>query len=90
MSLWTQYRAFTGNEPLQDVYGGDFVIVDNDLYDDFEGRGNIGIGQTKKSCQYHWEQFFSLMSPPFELGEFFSWIYATLKRTEVYLASMCV
>ena len=36
VSLWTQYQAFTGNEPLREVYDGDFVMVDNDLYGDFK------------------------------------------------------
>ena len=32
VSLWSQYQAFKENEP---VYGGDFVIVDNELFEDF-------------------------------------------------------
>ena len=48
VSLWTQYRSFTGNEPLREVNGGDFVIVDNDLYDDFkEFKKN---GETFEYC----------------------------------------
>ena len=34
--LWTQYRTFSGKEPLREVYDGDFIIVDDDLYDDFK------------------------------------------------------
>ena len=29
--LWTQYRTFSGKEPLREVYDGDFIIVDDDL-----------------------------------------------------------
>ena len=36
VSLWIQCRAFLGKEPLREVYSGDFVIVDNHLWDDFE------------------------------------------------------
>ena len=34
--LWTQYRTFSGEEPLREYYDGDFIIVDDDLYNDFK------------------------------------------------------
>ena len=36
MSLWTEYRTWFGGIQLQEVSGGDFVIVSDDLYDEFE------------------------------------------------------
>ena len=35
MSLWTEYRTWFGGIQLQEVSGGDFVIVSDDLYDEF-------------------------------------------------------
>ena len=42
VSLWTQCQAFTGNEPQREVYGGNFVIVDDDLYDECKEFKKIG------------------------------------------------
>ena len=36
VSLWTEYRTWFGGIQLQEVSGGDFVIVSDDLYDEFE------------------------------------------------------
>ena len=36
MSLWTEYRTWFGGIQLQEVSGGDFVIVNDDLYHEFE------------------------------------------------------
>ena len=36
MSLWTEYRTWFGGIQLQEVSGGDFVIISDDLYDEFE------------------------------------------------------
>ena len=36
VSLWTEYRTWFGGIQLQDVSGGDCVIVSDDLYDEFE------------------------------------------------------
>ena len=36
VSLWTEYRTWFGGIQLQEVFGGDFVIVSDDLYDEFE------------------------------------------------------
>ena len=34
--LWTQYWTFAGKEPLREVFDGNFIFVDDDLYDDFK------------------------------------------------------
>ena len=36
VSLWTEYRTWYGEGRLQEVFGGDFVVVNDDLYDEFE------------------------------------------------------
>ena len=36
MSLWTEYRTWFGGIQLQEVSGGHFVMVSDDLYDEFE------------------------------------------------------
>ena len=36
VSLWSQYRTFSGKEPLKDIYDGNFVIIDDILYEDFK------------------------------------------------------
>ena len=36
VSLWTEYRTWFGGIQLQEVSGGDFVIISDDLYDEFE------------------------------------------------------
>ena len=36
VSLWTEYRTWFGGIQLQEVSGGDFVIVSDDLYDEFD------------------------------------------------------
>ena len=32
VSLWTEYRTWFSGIQLQEVFGGDFVIVSDDLY----------------------------------------------------------
>ena len=36
MSLWIEYRTWYGEGWLHEVFGGDFVVVNDDLYDEFE------------------------------------------------------
>ena len=36
VSLWTEYRTWFSGIQLQEVSGGDFVIISDDLYDEFE------------------------------------------------------
>ena len=38
MSLWTEYRTWFGGIQLQEVSGGDFVIISDDLYDEFKKK----------------------------------------------------
>ena len=34
--LWVEYRRFNGNTPLRDASGGDFVIINEDLHEEFD------------------------------------------------------
>ena len=36
MSLWVDYRAYYGKAPLKVTFGGNFVIVNEDLQDKFD------------------------------------------------------
>eukprot|EP00731_Ephydatia_muelleri_P025782 Em0017g865a len=36
VALWIDYRLYYGEAPLREVYGGDFVIVTEDLNDEFD------------------------------------------------------
>ena len=36
VALWIDYRLYYGEVPLREVYGGDFVIVTEDLNDEFD------------------------------------------------------
>ena len=36
MSLWTEYRTWYGEGRQQEVFGGDFVVVNDDFCDEFE------------------------------------------------------
>ena len=35
VSLWIDYRTYYGESPIREVYGGDFVIINEDLHDEF-------------------------------------------------------
>ena len=51
VSLWTEYRTWFGGIQLQEVSGGDFVIVSDDLYDEFETFKKKVCGQSIQHCQ---------------------------------------
>ena len=52
MSLWTEYRTWFGGIQLQEVSGGDFVIVSDDLYDEFETFKKKVYSYVDKSIQH--------------------------------------
>ena len=31
VALWQEYRSFYGDDPLQEILGGDFVVINEDL-----------------------------------------------------------
>ena len=33
MSFWINYRMYYGESPVREVYGGDVVIINEDLHD---------------------------------------------------------
>ena len=35
VSLWIDYRSYFGESPIREVCGGDFVIINEDLHDEF-------------------------------------------------------
>ena len=40
--LWMDYRTYYGESSLKEVLGGDFVIFNDDLYDEFvKFRGKV-------------------------------------------------
>ena len=47
MALWIEYRTFFGGVQLREVCGGDFVIVSEDLCDEFEAL----CGHSIQHCQ---------------------------------------
>ena len=35
VSFWIDYRSYFGESPIREVCGGDFVIINEDLHDEF-------------------------------------------------------
>ena len=35
VSLWIDYRTYFGESPIREICGGDFVIINDDLHDEF-------------------------------------------------------